>query len=164
MTKFDEETRQKIIMAIRKGATYEIACNYGGVNYKNFREWIKRGIREPDTEYGKFRMAIKEAEGHTALVWLDKIDAAMVEQWQAAAWKLERRYYKDFSSNPLVRKELKTLEKKLKRIEKRHRQGDVNVKIIEAKELDKGSNKTQRCITQGIESADGTENTSKENG
>jgi hypothetical protein len=41
----------------------------------------------------EFSDAVKKAEGQAAVGWLAKIEKAANEgEWQAAAWKLERRY------------------------------------------------------------------------
>ena len=98
-TKFTKETIDKLLVAIRKGAPYKMACNYAGISYEIFRQWIIKAKAGKDKDYVAFFATLKEAEGHTALIWLDKIDKAMNEGvWQAAAWKLERRYFHWFSS------------------------------------------------------------------
>ena len=61
----------------------------GGIDYMTFNRW-----RESKSE---FREAIKDAEGRAVVKWLAKIEQAATEgTWQAAAWKLERRYPHDF--------------------------------------------------------------------
>jgi hypothetical protein len=144
MGKFDPETKSKIIVAIRKGATYEIACNYACVDYRSFRRWMVRGLEEKGTEYSQFRQDIKEAEGHTALIWLERIDKAAKDgAWQAAAWKLERRYFSTYGSNPQVREEMKELQKEFKNLRKKY--GDnADGKI---KELDKWRSEKQGRTT-----------------
>lgn len=98
-TKFTPENKEKLLIALRKGAPYELACNYAGLCYNTFLNWKKKADEENIPEYIEFFKDLKEAEGHTALIWLDKIDKAMNDgAWQAAAWKLERRHYKYFSS------------------------------------------------------------------
>ena len=67
--------------------------------------------------FAQFLQELKQDEGETALIWLQKIDDAMQDgQWQAAAWKLERRYYSEFSVNPVVREEVKKLFKDIKKL------------------------------------------------
>jgi hypothetical protein len=84
-TKCTPETVGKLTQAIQLGATYELACNYAGIDYSTFARWMN--------EKRDFREAIKEAEGKASVVWLAKIEQAASEgNWQAAAWKLERRY------------------------------------------------------------------------
>lgn len=84
-TKYTPETAKKITDAIRVGATYRLACDYAGVSEDTFARWRER--------YADFAEGIKEAEGAGAVGWLAKIEKAANEGvWQAAAWKLERRY------------------------------------------------------------------------
>ncbi len=98
-TKFTPEVKEKILTAIRKGAPYELACNYARIDYTTLLNWKKKAEIECVQDYIEFFKDLKEAEGHTSLVWLDVIDKAMKDgQWTAAAWKLERRHNKYFSS------------------------------------------------------------------
>jgi hypothetical protein len=98
-TKFTQETKDKLLMAIRKGAPYELACNYARIDITTLYNWRDKAEINKEEAYIEFFKDLKEAEGITALMWLDKIDKAMDDgQWTAAAWKLERRHYKHFSS------------------------------------------------------------------
>lgn len=84
-TKYTPETVDKLTQAIRLGATYQLACNYAGIGVSTFHDWLNA---KPE-----FSQAIKEAEGKAAVLWLGKIEQAASDgNWQAAAWKLERRY------------------------------------------------------------------------
>lgn len=91
-SKLTDETKRKIIDAISVGSTYEIAAGYAGVSYVTFNSWMQRGEAAKGGEFLEFFNAVKEAEGKAAVKWLAVIEKASVEQWQAAAWKLERRY------------------------------------------------------------------------
>lgn len=88
-TKYTPERVQKITQAIALGATQRLACLYAGVGHTAFHEWMER---KPE-----FAEAVKEAEGRGAIGWLAKIEkAANDDTWQAAAWKLERRYPQEY--------------------------------------------------------------------
>jgi transposase len=79
------ENAKRLMDALRMGATYEIACGYAGISTDTFQRW-----RAADAA---FAAQIKEAEGAAAVGWLAKIEKAANDNvWQAAAWKLERRY------------------------------------------------------------------------
>lgn len=98
-TKYTPETVEKILEAIRKGATYELAAGYAGITYETFNAWMKA---KPT-----FSVAVKAAEGVAALGWLEKIEAAANDgNWQAAAWKLERRYPRDYGRQSAVEGEV----------------------------------------------------------
>ena len=79
------ENAKRICDAIKMGATYELACAYAGLSADTFQRWRKADAA--------FAAQIKEAEGAAAVGWLLKIEKAANDgEWQAAAWKLERRY------------------------------------------------------------------------
>jgi transposase len=87
--KYSPEVAKRICDAIAIGATYDLAAKYGGVSYELFRQWRERNVA--------FLAAVQEAEGRAAVGWLAKIERAANEgSWQAAAWKLERRYPQEY--------------------------------------------------------------------
>lgn len=94
-TKFTPETIEQLCNAIRLGATYELAAKSAGISYETFNAWrngkLPKGTKAADK--AQFLQAIEKAEGDGALQWLSKVEeAASNGAWQAAAWKLERRY------------------------------------------------------------------------
>jgi len=92
-SKFNEETTTKIVQALRMGATYELAAKFAGITYQTFNEWRKKGASAKSGAYFDFVNAVERAEGEAAIGWLAKIEKAANDgNWQAAAWKLERRY------------------------------------------------------------------------
>lgn len=91
-SKLTPEVQKRITDAIRVGATYELAAQYGGVSYNTFNEWMKAGEAATSGKNRELYEEVKSAEGAAAVKWLAVIDRASIEQWQAAAWKLERRY------------------------------------------------------------------------
>lgn len=88
-TKLTPEAQKRITDAIQMGATYRLACLYGGISEDTFARW-----RDTNSD---FAYAIKEAEGKGVLGWLARIEQAAKDgAWQAAAWKLERRYPQEY--------------------------------------------------------------------
>lgn len=88
-TKYTPENVAAILDAIRTGAPFTHACRYGRISFETFNEWRK--------QYPEFSEQVKEAEGEAVKGWLDHIEtAAKNGSWQAAAWKLERRYPHEF--------------------------------------------------------------------
>jgi hypothetical protein len=84
-SKLTPAVQQRICDAIGIGATYEHAAAYGGIHYDTLRQWC---ATKP-----AFSEALKAAEARAVVGWLAKIEqAASAGTWQAAAWKLERRY------------------------------------------------------------------------
>lgn len=96
-SKLTPDTQARIVQAIELGATYELAASYGGVAYNTFNEWMKAGEDAQAGVKREFYDAVKAAEGKAAVKWLAKIEQAASDgNWQAAAWKLERRYPGDY--------------------------------------------------------------------
>lgn len=84
-SKYTPDVVKRITDAIKLGATYELAAGYGGISPALFYQWMKDKV--------EFLEAVKDAEGTGAVGWLARIEqSAQAGQWQAAAWKLERRY------------------------------------------------------------------------
>lgn len=95
--------KDRLLFALDKGASYQIACGFAGITYTTLRRWVLRGeeladlteeelAAHPDKIYHELVHAMREVESGAALKWLQKIDKAAEFHWQAAAWKLERRY------------------------------------------------------------------------
>jgi len=91
-SKLTPEIRQNLAHAISVGATYELACVYAGIDYSTFRRWMLKGEEQAKGDHREFRDAVKRAEGEAVVRLLSIIELAAKDQWQAAAWKLERRY------------------------------------------------------------------------
>jgi len=99
--------REKILAALAKGATYNVACGYAGIHPGTLRHWLRKGKplaflheeqleNHPDLVYYEMYLDVKRVEYYAAIKWLEKIDEASSVHWQAAAWKLERRYPKEY--------------------------------------------------------------------
>lgn len=92
-TKLNEDVKKRIVQAIQLGATYELAAQYGGVSYNTFNEWMKAGAEAKSGAFRELYEDVHSAGGKAVVGWLAKIEAAANDGiWQAAAWKLERRY------------------------------------------------------------------------
>lgn len=92
-TKLNADTQAKLVTAIQMGATYELAAQYAGITYVTFNNWMNEGEAAKTGVYFELFNAVKEAEGRAVVGWLAKIEKAANDgSWQAAAWKLERRY------------------------------------------------------------------------
>jgi transposase len=103
-TKLTPDTIQRITQAIAMGATYELASKYGGIHESTFYEWMNTK--------NEFSDAVKKAEGQAAVGWLAKIEKAANEgEWQAAAWKLERRYPQSYGRKAIDIRSPKDLSK-----------------------------------------------------
>lgn len=102
--KLTKRTSDKICGMIRLGNYVETAAAYGNISKQTFYNWMRAGAKEeelrekgnpktPGTDaYVKFvhdiEMALAESETRDVAV----IHRASSTQWQAAAWRLERRF------------------------------------------------------------------------
>ena len=85
---------EKLEQAILIGATYELAAMYAGISERTFQYWREKAATAPEgSPLGQLRERLRQAEGRAAIGWLAKIEKAANDgNFQAAAWKLERRY------------------------------------------------------------------------
>lgn len=93
-SKLTPEVQEGIVKALAVGATHEQAYGYMGIGHDTFYKWLRWGA-EGRAPYAEFADAVKKTEQQASVGWLAFIEAAARNgQWQAAAWKLERRYPK----------------------------------------------------------------------
>lgn len=104
--------RDKLLFAISKGGSYQICCGFAGVSYSAFKVWMNKGAAvailtdeeidvHPDKCYYDLMKDVEEAESKAALRWLEKVEKAGEVHWQAAAWKLSKRYPDDYGNTDL---------------------------------------------------------------
>lgn len=92
-TKLTPEVQERIITALRAGNYQDTAAAYAGIDESTFYRWMERGLAEPESDYGEFRKAVIKAKSDAEVRDLYLIDqAAQSGSWQAAAWKLERKF------------------------------------------------------------------------
>ena len=92
--KLNQAIQDAFIQAIKLGCPKKDACGCAGIGETTFYKWMEwaDSSRKDAHIYQAFRERIKEAEGQATQRWLAIIEkAAQAGQWQAAAWKLERR-------------------------------------------------------------------------
>ena len=98
-SKFRPETTDRILQAVRLGATFTMACEYAGITRATFYRYLQEGKNsKPGTAKHQFHLDIRQAESEGAISQLKVIDEAAIKgDWNAAAWKLERRwgYHRD---------------------------------------------------------------------
>ena len=89
-----EMTIAKLCQAISLGATRELACKFASIAPSTLHNWLNAAAKaQPGTRSREILERIETAEGLAAVGWLAKIEQAANDgTWQAAAWKLERRY------------------------------------------------------------------------
>jgi transposase len=94
-TKLTPEVQDKIVAALRAGNYQETAAMYAGVEARTFYRWMERGESDgtEDEIYRQFRQAVEKAKADAEVRDIALIDKAAHDgSWQAAAWKLERKF------------------------------------------------------------------------
>lgn len=100
--KLTPDRAARIIEAVRRGAYIEAAAAEVGIASSTLHGWIRRGARSwelgetpsrAERPYHEFVEALKKAQAESEAADLDRIARAADEgAWQAAAWRLERRF------------------------------------------------------------------------
>lgn len=102
-TALTPELQNKICNALRLGCYIETAVTANGVSKQAFYNWLKRGNRQKKGIYREFVDAVQKAMADAEIRDLLKIDKASDTNWQAAAWKLERKFPKKWGRREMVR-------------------------------------------------------------
>lgn len=93
-TKFTPEIVATILDAVKAGNYIETASALAGISKDTFFAWLKKGARAPHGEYRDFSDAIKKAMAYSEALDVMRIGkAANSGNWQAAAWRLERKFH-----------------------------------------------------------------------
>lgn len=91
--KFNQEVADKIVAAVRAGNYMETAAAFAGITKETLYAWMRTGAAKTNGPYRKFSDAIKRALGEAEASDLMLIQKAAKDgAWQAAAWRLERRF------------------------------------------------------------------------
>jgi hypothetical protein len=92
--KYTPELIEQLIKYIEAGNYYKTACEAVGLGESTFYEWLK--------EKPEFLESIKKAEAQAIVRNLTIIQLAAKKNWQAAAWFLERKDFKNWGKKELV--------------------------------------------------------------
>lgn len=104
-TKLNPELQEKICQAIRAGNYIETAAAYAGVNKSTLYDWLKRGGRAKSGKYKEFSNAVEKALAEAEVRDVFIIGKAAEENWQAAAWRLERKFPERWGRKERLRSE-----------------------------------------------------------
>lgn len=90
---------ERILDAIRAGATQDLAAQYAGITQSTLRGWLKEGEQcPPGDPMHTFYLEFHKARGEKAKITLERLQqiAESVNSWQGLAWILEHSFPKDF--------------------------------------------------------------------
>ena len=95
-TKLTPEIQDRILRLVRAGNYLEVAAAASGVRKATLLEWLRRGEREAasdeDTVFARFSGEVLTAQAEAEARDVTLIAKAGTEEWQAAAWRLERKF------------------------------------------------------------------------
>jgi len=88
------ELQAQFLQMLRAGNYIEIATRAVGISRQTFYEWMERGKSDApdDAQYRELREAVAVARAEGEVRAVAHIASAARENWQAAAWLLERQY------------------------------------------------------------------------
>lgn len=105
-TKLTPELQEKILLHLRVGAYVETAAACAGIHKDTFYEWMKKGARGI-APYAAFADAVHRAIAESESRDLATVLKASTKFWQAAAWRLERRFPEKYGRNDRVKVDAK---------------------------------------------------------
>ena len=91
-SKLTPETQDKIVQAISAGNYYEAACQFAGIDYRTFRNWMERGEAAKTGKFFQFFHAIRQAEAEAEVRVVAQWQKNIPNSWQAARDFLARRH------------------------------------------------------------------------
>jgi hypothetical protein len=107
-SKMKKDVIQKLVHAIKTGCTYDLACQYAGIERTTFYNWMKAGREGKTQKHIDFFNTIEEANASGAMTNLQLMQEAAKEDWRSAAWILERRH--SFLKNPPVKEDDESIQ------------------------------------------------------
>lgn len=91
-SKLTPEVKKRLLDSLRLGNYYEAACAYAGIDYRTFRNWMKRGEEASSGQYFQFFHAVKRAEMEAESRMVAQWQSHMRHDWRAAKDFLARRF------------------------------------------------------------------------
>jgi hypothetical protein len=96
-SKLTATVKARLIDAIKRGASTEVACSAAGVGYSTVRDWIvigegRHATKKPTREFKEFSEDVTRAIADSEMALITKVQQGAGQDWRAAAWILERRF------------------------------------------------------------------------
>jgi transposase len=104
-TALTPQTQERILSLLRLGNYIDVACKAAGIHKDTFYEWMKRGRsgKAADERHAAFAVEVDSALAQAEARDVQTILMASQATWQAAAWRLERRFPERWSRSDRVR-------------------------------------------------------------
>ncbi|MHC4184129.1 MAG: hypothetical protein ACYSR0_12350 [Planctomycetota bacterium] len=124
--KFRRSKRKIILEALKAGLSLTRAIGLADVNMSTYREWMEKGKNKKRPTYKHFRNQVKRIEANIEREALNviknaykggdeiyetkyvirpkgteitKVTKTVAPSWQAAAWRLERKFFEEYGRN-----------------------------------------------------------------
>ncbi len=110
-TKLNDEVQRKIVDLVRVGNFLETAAEAAGLERRTVTRWLTRGSEEESGPFREFREAVEKAQAESESRDVALIAKAAKDDWQAAAWRLERKFPAKYAVRvrQVIEEELKRL-------------------------------------------------------
>ena len=132
--KIDPTIIKKIADAVRAGNYIETAAAYAGIHKDTLYQWLKKGAREESGIYREFSDAIKEALAYSEMEDGKTIKRQSRKNWQAAAWRLERRFPQRWGKKETLSADF-SVSGEVTKNEQQHITHEININDPESIEL-----------------------------
>lgn len=119
MAKYSPELVEEICKHIENGVLNKDAALLCDIGESTFYEWLREKDADGKDNYNyhpEFAEAIKKAEASRKRNFISQIVKASKDQWQAAAWYLERVYNEEFAKRSINDVTVKDPQERLKEI------------------------------------------------
>jgi hypothetical protein len=91
-TMLTPEASAIFLQQLRSGNYLEVAAALAGVDRTTVYQWLRKGRKQPTGIYHDFLALVEEAQAHAECRLVSLVAKAAADQWQAAAWHLERKF------------------------------------------------------------------------
>jgi hypothetical protein len=112
-SKLTKELIQEAANIIKMGIYVETACDYLGIHRSTWYKWLSEGEKAKGGLKKEFFDTIKKAEAEAQIRNIGIIQQAAKDNWQAAAWYLERRYPERWGRRKVIEVSDQEKEKKV---------------------------------------------------
>ena len=113
-TRLTPDVEERILHAIKLGASRADAAQFAGVGERTLREWLRLGAEEVEGPHATLRARVLEAEGNVKVTLVGSVLKAAMKDWRAALALLQCRHPAEYGDKGvlfLVKHALAEMEK-----------------------------------------------------
>ncbi len=101
-SKLTEEVEKNILQMVKAGNYLETAAAYAGVSKEVLFKWLRLGREQKKGRLHDFVQLVEKALAEAEVRDVVTIGAAAQQYWQAAAWRLERKFPNRWGSRSTI--------------------------------------------------------------